>query len=220
MIVKICGITNADDARLALEAGADWIGLNLVAGPRRITIEIATEIAASIDAPASAVALVLLDDNRLDATTAGELTAAGIRRLQLYGDVSPESVRTLADRGFESIAVFHVAGSASIDKINDFLENCGAAPPAYVLLDAAVPGQLGGTGRQADWNAIATARAEGRLDRWPPIILAGGLTPENVAEAISRIAPHGIDASSGVESAPGRKDQAKLQSLIAAAKGQ
>lgn len=219
MIVKICGITNADDARLALAAGADWIGLNLVVGPRRIPIETASEIAASVDAPASVVALVLLDDDRLEATIADELTAAGIRRLQLYGHVSPESVQALTARGFESIAVFHVAGSASIDRINDFLEKCGTAPPAYLLLDAAVPGQLGGTGRQADWNTIATAQAEGRLDRWPPTILAGGLTPENVAQAIRLIAPYGIDASSGVESAPGRKDQAKLQSLIAAAKG-
>ena len=218
MIVKICGITNTDDARLALQAGSDWIGLNMVAGPRRIPIETARQIAASIDA-AAAVALVRLAGGRLDATTATELTTAGIRRLQLYGDVSSESVRALADRGFESIAVFQVADAGSIDQINSFLEKCGTAPPDYVLLDAAVPGQLGGTGKQADWNTIATAQAEGRMDRWPPIILAGGLNPQNVAHAISLIAPHGIDVSSGVESAPGRKDQTKLQSLIAAAKG-
>ncbi|HNQ21598.1 MAG TPA: phosphoribosylanthranilate isomerase [Phycisphaerae bacterium] len=219
-LVKICGITTADDACMAVEAGADLIGLNLVAGPRRVTLAVAERILAVM--PDSANRAVLLLRLR-----AGRLTAAGGQLLashpglhvQLYGDISPPAVIELGREGVRCILVHHVESEDSFNSVRRTLEACAGHAPAYVLLDAGVPGRLGGTGTKADWDAIAEARGRGVFDGWPPLLLAGGLTPDNVAQAVRRAQPAGVDVSSGVECAPGCKDRAKVRAFIEAVRG-
>ncbi len=214
MLVKICGITNLEDAKFALDAGADRIGLNLVTGPRRLGLSVAVRILSRLDDPSRAVVLVRQDKGRIAETIARELRVLCVRQLQLYGEVTPAAVEHLAAEGFESIIVQPVIGDESLAALDAFLEGCGKERPSYVIVDAAAPGMLGGTGQRADWGAIARARAAGRYDRWPPLIIAGGLTAENVAEAIDVLAPAGVDVSSGVERGPGLKDPAKIEAFI------
>ncbi len=243
MLVKICGITNIDDARYALSAGADWIGLNLVAGPRRIELLAAERILRQLDDPSRVIALVALDQDRMPESLIAALGAHGVHRLQVYGERTPPvnrlapvdrlalvnrlavvnrlagAFRRLAAEGFALITVQPVADDASLASLDALLTSCGEDRPGHVLFDASVPGALGGTGRRAAWDVIARARAEGRYEHWPPVLLAGGLNPGNVAEAVRRLSPAGVDVSSGVESAPGRKDRQKIEAFIAAARG-
>jgi phosphoribosylanthranilate isomerase len=225
MLVKICGITNIDDARYALSAGADWIGLNLVAGPRRIELLAAERILRQLDDPSRVIALVALDQDRMPESLIAALGAYGVHRLQVYGERTPPvnrlagAFRRLAAEGFALITVQPVADDASLASLDALLTSCGKDRPGHVLFDASVPGALGGTGRRAAWDVIARARAEGRYEHWPPVLLAGGLNPGNVAEAVRRLSPAGVDVSSGVESAPGRKDRQKIEAFIAAARG-
>ena len=238
MIVKICGITNADDARLAFDAGADWIGLNLVAGPRKIELDTARAVLADLPDASCIVALLRIEDiayapaRSADAKSAGNrsipsrpnhglikgLLALGLRRLQLYGTATRQALAYLHQRGIEAIQVHHVGNSAALDELETSLAELEGLRPDYVLLDAADWGRLGGTGQRANWDAIAQARRDGRTDSWPPFLLAGGLTPDNVADAICAIGPVGVDVSSGVESSPGRKDAAKVRAFVTAAK--
>lgn len=219
MLVKICGITNIEDAQVALSAGADWIGLNLVAGPRRIDLDAAEAILRALDDPAQAVALLALDDAGADQPTLSMLRARGVRRLQLYGDVTPESIARLDSAGFDCIVVLHVDNEAAFDSTDELMAACGDHRPSHLLFDTGSPQQLGGTGRLADWELIARARDGGRFDDWPPLILAGGLNPANISSAIERIRPAGVDVSSGVESSPGQKDREKVERFILAARG-
>ena len=218
MLVKICGITNIDDARFALKAGADWIGLNLVAGPRKIDPAAAEQIVTQLDDPSRAVALVQASNGRVADELLAKFRSMGLRRLQVYGDRIPEAVRFLVNEGFESIVVQSVADEASLASLDGLLAACGDNRPDYVIFDAAAPGQLGGSGRQANWEVVAAARANGRYSDWPPVLLAGGLTPGNVSEAIRKLAPAGVDVSSGVESSLGRKSSTKVKAFVIAAR--
>jgi phosphoribosylanthranilate isomerase len=218
MIVKICGITTLEDARCAIDAGADRIGLNLVSGPRRIELSTALTILAALPDASRVVALTKLEG--VDDPTLNILADHGVRRLQPYGPVTPEAIAALQDRGLETIFVHPVVDEPAFAGLDGFLAACTDARPNYVLFDAAVEGQHGGTGRRANWEAMAHARARGRYAHWPPVILAGGLTPDNVAEAVRLVAPVGVDVSSGVESAPGRKDPRKIGSFLTAVRGQ
>ncbi len=218
MIVKICGITTLDDARFVLTAGADWIGLNLVSGPRRIELPGAITILNGLSNPSNVVGLVILQDGVLDDSIVAALRDHGVRRLQLYGQVTPEALGLLRQAGFETILVHPVVDEHSLEALDAFLIACGDTRPNYVLFDAAVEGQYGGTGQRANWEAMARARARGRYAHWPPVVLAGGLTSDNVAEAIRLVAPAGVDVSSGVEAAPGRKDPRKVEELIKSAR--
>ncbi len=256
MIVKICGITTVEDARYALGCGADWIGLNLVAGPRRIEISAAVSIAAQLPDPSRAVALTAFpgatpynpplrrgEANSLPADLE-TLRRAGVLRLQVYGAVTAEVLGDLNGRGFETILVHPLADEASFDALENFLARCGDRRPDYVLFDApsfepqaeargssaesqalrspresGTISPLGGTGRRANWMALADAYTAGRYAAWPPILLAGGLTPHNVGEAIRVTHPVGVDVSSGVEMSPGRKDPEKVTAFVRAARG-
>jgi len=226
MIVKICGITDVDDARHALDCGADWIGLNLVSGPRKIELAAAVAIAGQLPNPSRAVVLTASpfqgggrgkgqDDRTLTA-----LHNAGITRLQLYGAVTNEVLGVLRERGFETILVQPVSDERSLAALDEFLAKCGGARPDYVLFDAAGGDRQGGTGRRANWSALAAAYAAGRYAGWPPVILAGGLTPGNVVQAVRTVHPAGVDVSSGVELAPGRKDHTKVRAFVSAAREQ
>lgn len=231
LIVKICGITRVSDARLALAEGADWIGLNLVGGPRRIDPAKALDILSKLPDPSAAVALVFVDDPELPRTLES-LAKSGVRRLQVYGNGSEPAIHRdvrctahpacspyalLATRGFEVIWVRHIRDAVDLRETGVVLRAC-QPQPHYVLLDTHVVGQQGGTGRRLDWAMLAEQKKSGQLDDWPPILLAGGLNPENVAEAISLFRPAGVDVSSGVESRPGVKDSERVRAFVAAAR--
>jgi phosphoribosylanthranilate isomerase len=219
MLVKICGITSVEDALQALAAGADWIGLNLVSGPRKIDLDRAIEIVQSLDEPSAAAVLWevkalpwLRDDLRA-------LRDAGVRRVQFYGQVSPKVLTEAASEGFETIVVWHVASQESLSEWDRFLQSCATTRPDYVLFDSRVEGQFGGTGIKADRNVLAATQPSNIRSDQPWVILAGGLTAENVAEAIARVRPFGVDVSSGVESQPGRKDHHQVEAFVRAVRG-
>jgi len=199
--VKICGITNPADGLAAAEAGADLIGLMFYDGsPRRVALPVAEEIARVMPPPVVKVGVFV---NPTEGLVSAAIARCGLNLLQFHGDEPPEFCTQF---GVMSMKAFRIRDAASL-----------AALPRYAtdawLLDAYSPERRGGTGGTFNWDFAIEAR---KFDR--PIFLAGGLTPENVAEAVRRVQPFGVDVSSGVESAPGRKDAAKVRAFIAAAK--
>lgn len=213
MRVKICGITSPADARLAADAGADAIGLNFVSGPRRIDAKRAGQILAALGEEICPVGLVKVQAGRLDPAIRELLQANHVRWLQLYGQVDASAVGQLSLEGFACIWPFAVRDSTFATQVNGQLA-AADPPPAMILLDAHDPSRPGGTGQRWHWQSLADARKKQQLDNWPPIILAGGLTPDNVARAIRTAAPDAVDVASGVESAPGHKDPAMLQAFV------
>jgi phosphoribosylanthranilate isomerase len=236
--IKICGITNVDDALSAATAGADAIGLNFYRrSPRYVAPRCAAEIIAALSADVVKVG-VFVD------SPAGEICRLfdelPLDMIQLHGDQAPEFLSQLANR--PTMRAFRVAPSdgrvgraqrappsrddsrtvgiahhACLRPIADYLARCGElhAPLAMVLLDALVPGQYGGTGKTADWSA---ARAYAAADGLPPLGLAGGLTPENVAAAIRTVRPAAVDVAGGVEWQPGRKNPVAVAAFVNAAR--
>lgn len=220
VLVKICGITNVRDAVHALDAGADWIGLNLVGGPRKVTIAFVLKVNENLRQPDRVV--VLGEHENLTIWKVDSFFESGIVHFQIYGQMSLNRQREMQERGCKVIHVQHVSGMESFDALDHYLEQRHEKLPDFLLFDAPIrveDGALGGTGRLANWRAIEMAQQQGRDRAWPPIILAGGLNPDNVAEAVQRIRPFAVDVSSGVEKSPGVKDRAKVEAFIAAAKG-
>ena len=208
--VKICGITTVEDALLAAAAGADAIGLNFYErSPRYVTTERAKEIC---DALPAGVAKVGVFVNSLAKGVLATSQRVGLDAIQLHGDEGPEILSALGD--LPIIRAFRCK-EATLDGVQAFLRLCGGSVPSAVLLDAHAPGHYGGTGQVLDWEAIH--RQRNKLAGLP-LILAGGLTPENVADAIRIAQPDAVDTASGVESAPGKKDPAKVRAFVAAAK--
>lgn len=214
MLIKICGITNTNDANLALSTGADWIGLNLVDGPRKIDLPTAAMIIKSLSEPARAVVLYFVKEEQIDPDVLTEFTDSGVRRLQLYGRVNSQTICQCAQAGLDTIYVQPLENKYSFDMLKTFLDQCDETRPDYILFDAVSINQLGGTGRQVDWKVLEMSRNMGDFDHWPPVILAGGLNPDNVSDAVHLVQPAGIDVCSGVESSPGVKDQTKIKRLI------
>jgi phosphoribosylanthranilate isomerase len=221
--VKICGITNVEDAIVAGTAGADAIGLNFYEKSSRCTtVECASQIALSLsELPIDRVGVfVNMSPVEIEAT----VKEGGLSSIQLHGDEPPEVVAHFAQPKRPARFPFHMQvirarrmDDRGVAAIARDLEECRAAGwgPAAVLVDAATPGRYGGTGETISWVGLADHR------RWlsdTPLILAGGLTPDNVAEAIRIVRPHGVDVASGVESAPGKKDPHKVRDFIAAAR--
>lgn len=200
--VKICGITSAEDAAAAVAAGADLLGFVFYEGsPRHVTVEQAAAIARTVSPFVVRVGLFVDAPPEL----VGEaLSACGLQLLQFHGDETPEYCRQFPAM---SMKAFRVRGADTIRVLPEY------ATDAW-LLDAFVPGQRGGTGHAFNWELAVEAVKRGK-----PVFLAGGLTPENVAEAVRQVQPYGVDVSSGVESAPGKKDHAKVRAFIQAAKG-
>jgi phosphoribosylanthranilate isomerase len=197
--VKICGITRLDDALLACELGADAIGFIFYKkSPRYIIPDEAMAIAEQLP-PYVARVGVFVDTPRDDIVTYREqikLTA-----IQFHGMYSLSELEQF-DRE-HVIAVVRVAESFQVSQLAQF-RNCATA----ILLDTHRKGLYGGTGETFDWQAAIDAKAYGR------IILAGGLTPDNVQQAAETVAPYALDVSSGVEAHPGKKDPAKLRQLF------
>lgn len=203
--VKICGITNLEDALAAIAAGADSLGFVFVPGtPRYITQERASDIIRRL--PPFVIRTGLFVD--ADETTIRRTIAeAGLDAVQLHGDEPPELGFALR-KSVRVLKAFRVRGPATLELLPQYQD----AADAW-LLDAYVPGAHGGTGARFDWNLATDAKRHGK-----PIILAGGLTPENVSEAIRTVAPYAVDVSSGVESSPGKKDPAKVTAFTRTAK--
>ncbi len=200
--VKICGITNAADAKLAVDAGADALGFNFYRlSPRYIAPEEAGRIIRRL--PRGVVAVGVFVDEPVDSVRriAG---AAGLDAAQLHGRERPASVRQVAAirPAVRVIKVFRVRRGFSVARLASYPE------VAAFLLDGFRSGFWGGTGARFDWEVARRAKRYGR------IVLAGGLRPENVAEALERVRPFAIDVSSGVEVRPGKKDPAKLKALM------
>ena len=199
--VKICGITNVDDALLACELGADAIGLNFYEkSPRCISPFMASKVIAKLPPFVSAIGVFV---NWQAAPVASLAKALGLAAAQLHGDESPKLVAETAKKVPVIKALPVGRGSAS----PPFSKYRGVTA---FLLDASHAGQYGGTGRTADWTVAQTSAKSHR------ILLAGGLTPENVAEAILAVRPYAVDVTSGVESKPGMKDPVKLRAFFEA----
>jgi phosphoribosylanthranilate isomerase len=199
MKIKFCGFTRDQDVRAALALGVDAIGLNLARGPRRISVERAAELARLVPAPALAVALFVDAD---EAAILAALDATGCGAVQLHGDEPPELAERLRRRA-TVIKAFRIADAASLAAVRGY-------PADLYLLDAAVPGQSGGTGSAWDHGLLAG------VDLGRPLMLAGGLNPGNVAAARARVRPAWVDTASGIESAPGIKDAARMTAFVAA----
>ncbi len=200
--VKICGITSTEDARAAVGAGADALGFMFYEpSPRCITPEQAAAIIAELPTHVAKVGVFV---DAAEATVRATAAAAGLDTLQFHGNEPPEFCAR-----FElwTIKAFRVKDSKSLGQLPSYKTDAW-------LLDSYVKGVPGGTGAQFNWELAVEAKRLGR-----PILLAGGLTPENAGKAVGQVAPFGLDVSSGVEAAPGRKDAAKVAALIANAKG-
>jgi phosphoribosylanthranilate isomerase len=201
VLVKICGITNAGDALAAAEAGADALGFVFYGpSPRYVSPSTAAEIIRVLPPHLVKVGVFV---NATKTLVTQALNACGLHILQFHGDEPPEQCGAF---GVMSMKAFRVSGP-------EFLSQLERYPTDAWLLDAYSPGKPGGTGEVFNWDLAVEARKKGR-----PIFLAGGLTAENIAEAVRRVHPYGVDVSSGVESAPGRKDHAKVAAFVRNAK--
>jgi phosphoribosylanthranilate isomerase len=202
LFIKICGITTVDDAETALELGADAIGVNLIAiSKRRVGENTLKRIVDRVNGRTPVIAVVAdLAVEELQHL----LSTTGVERVQLHGDEPPEVVTELGPKAFKAV---RVSGAEDVDKARDY-------PGEPLLLDAKVEGQLGGTGHVFDWSLAA------ELSRVRSVLLAGGLRPDNVAEAISQVRPWGVDVASGVEvpGDPRRKDASRMRAFIETAR--
>jgi phosphoribosylanthranilate isomerase len=201
--VKICGITNLTDAKRAIEAGADLLGFNFYArSPRYIKPAKARQIVRRLPKNISAVGVFV---NETEAKMLEIASAVGLSHLQLHGDESPAAVVRL-EKSMRVIKAIRVAKPFRPAQLTRFKR------ASAILLDGFDGRQRGGTGATFDWEIARRANSSGR------IFLAGGLTPENVGEAIRVAKPYAVDVCSGVEKTPGKKDPARMRNLMRAVK--
>lgn len=201
LIVKICGVTNTDDALAAATAGADALGFNFYEeSPRHVTLQTAAELVRHL--PSFVVKVGVFVDAPEDLVYRA-IADCGLTLLQFHGNETPEYC---AQFGLMNMKAFRVRDAASLDALTKY-------PSDAWLLDAWTPDKPGGSGQKFNWDLAVAACKLGR-----PVFLAGGLTPENVSEAVRKVRPYGVDVSSGVEVSPGKKDHAKVRAFIKAAK--
>jgi phosphoribosylanthranilate isomerase len=199
--VKICGITNLADGMAAAEAGADALGFVFYdQSLRGISIEAAAGLICQLPPFVMKVGVFV---NAPEDVVVRAIRECGLNLLQFHGDESPEYCLQF---GLMSMKAFRIRDAESLQALEMYRTDAW-------LLDAWTPDKPGGTGETFNWDLALAARGWGR-----PVFLAGGLTPGNVAEAVRRTQPYGVDVSSGVEAAPGRKDYAKVIAFIRAAK--
>ena len=225
--VKICGIKSLADALAAIEAGADYLGFNFY--PRSVRFieqQACAEITSTLKKEYQHVKLVGVFVNSSIAEVEDVLNTCSLHLAQLHGDETPEMVASFEGKAFKAIRLsadsetdsrtitdFAIRQSADSETdsrtITDFAKTRQGVGPA-LLVDAAVKGLYGGSGVTADWNSAA------ELAKKYPLLLAGGLTPENVVEAVRQVRPWGVDVASGVESAPGEKDPSRMKAFVRA----
>lgn len=206
--VKICGIRRPEWAVAAADAGADAIGLVFAESPRRVTVAEAARIATALPPWVTPVGVFVDESPERIRALAAEV---GLAAIQLHGDEPPDTPAKLAP--LKVIKAFRIAAPADLEAACQWrsaAEQAGRLPDAYLVDAAPRGGARGGTGQPADWGLAAQMVADGF---WP-LILAGGLTPENVAAAIVTVRPWGVDGSSGLESSPGEKDPEKIREFI------
>ena len=200
--IKICGLKTLPDALAAVEAGADYLGFNFYPrSVRYIGVEACVKITSVLKREYPEITLVGVFVNSPVDEIKNILGTCSLDLAQLHGDETPEMLNALDGKGFKAFrgAPQHLNGFARADA------------PA-LLVDASVKGAYGGTGVRADWSATA------ELARRYPLLLAGGLNLENVAEAVRQVRPWGVDVASGVESSPGEKDAGKMKAFVQAAR--
>jgi phosphoribosylanthranilate isomerase len=211
MHIKICGLTNLDDALAAIDLGADYLGFNFYPKSQRfIAPEDCAQITSALTNHASRLTphesrltLVGIFVNEPPARVAAILRDCGLDLAQLHGDETPEELAELKGRAYKGVR------GTGMKNLNDFVHN-GQTPA--LLLDAYSPNAYGGTGHTVDWAAARVIAEQF------PIFLAGGLTPENVADAIAQVKPWGVDVASGVEVSPRKKDHVKMRAFVEASK--
>ena len=198
--VKICGVMTPGDAVFAAECGADALGLNFYPkSPRFLTDAAARAMLRELTPFVAPVGVFV-------GTPASEVSATaarlGLRAVQTYTDAA---LPFAADEPAAYLPAFRVKDAADLDAIRAFVKACRCAG---VLIDSFVAGEMGGTGHRAPWDLLAG------FDPGVPVILAGGLTPDNVAQAVRAVRPWGVDVASGVESSPGVKDAGKVRAFV------
>ena len=203
--IKICGLTRSVDAEFADAAGVEYLGVIFAGGPRERTPAQARDTVAGRRARKVGV---FAEQSEQDIASVVE--TVGLQVVQLHGGADAERVeRVRAATGAEVWAVVRSADGALPDGAEELCEAADA-----LLIDALTPGTLGGSGVQVPWDRLGESLDA--LDYHPRIVLAGGLTPDNVAEAIDYVAPNVVDVSSGVESSVGIKDHARIRAFVAA----
>jgi phosphoribosylanthranilate isomerase len=207
--VKICGITRVDDLKMVAHAGADAIGLNFYPRSQRFLRE--EEAAGIVAALPAEIARVGVFVNEEPETILHVANTLALDYVQLHGDETFEQIRSLHGQAY--IRAFRL-GLDGFDTILQFLADCRQLDclPAAVLVDAHVSGQFGGTGTTVDWHQLGQRRTE--LEEIP-LILAGGLNPANVIEAIRAVRPQAVDTASGVECEPGKKSERLVEDFVA-----
>jgi phosphoribosylanthranilate isomerase len=194
--VKLCGLTRVADVVMALELGVDALGFNFVGGsPRQVTVDQARDLCAAVPPFTSRVGVFADQPPRVMEATAH---AVGLTCLQLHGDEPPEICGEIALPWYKA---HRVGGDFEPESVTRYRSST-------CLLDASVEGTLGGTGRTFDWTLARLTSAHAR------VIVAGGLTPLNVADAVAAARPYAVDVNSGVESSPGRKDRRLLTEFM------
>jgi phosphoribosylanthranilate isomerase len=199
--VKVCGITNLEDALAALDAGADMLGFNFYPrSPRYVSPLESRKIIERLPAAVSCVGVFVNEPSPADVERVAR--EAGLGAVQLHGDETPEYCRSL--RGLTTIKALRVGADYN-------LESAAAFDTDAVLLDAYVAGARGGTGHTFDWTLATLTR-----ERVPRLFLAGGLNPDNVGSAVAAVRPYAVDVCSGVETSPGRKSPELMRRFVKA----
>jgi len=206
--VKICGVTNLEDALIVTNVGADFIGFNFwPQSPRKISERNCKEIVLKLPPFITPVGVFVDEDIEQLKKIAKKCS---LKAVQLHGSETPDYCQKVSsETSLPVIKAFRIENEGSIEAIRPFLEAVN-----YLLLDAFVPGEPGGTGEVFNWDIALKAK-----DFNKPFFLAGGLTPENIGEAISKVAPFAVDVASGVERLPRRKDYDKVNKFVRTARG-
>ena len=198
--IKICGLTRPEDAAVAVSSGADALGVVLAPSKRQVTLDQAAAVFAHV--PPLVARVGVFRDARADKVWEA-VARLGLTAVQFHGDEAPETCAAAP------VPVIKTVGVGPDTLLGDLDAYHGSV--AALLLDTVVGGQSGGTGVAFDWYDVA-----GRLPRWAPVIVAGGLGPSNVSEAVRSLAPFAVDVCSGVEASAGVKDHALIESFCAA----
>ncbi len=198
-MIKICGITNLEDALTAANAGATHLGFIFADSPRQIQPKIAAEIISKLPASVKKVGVFVDEEIGKVNTIVRDCT---LDLVQLHGNEAPEYCQKMI---VPVIKAFRIKDKNSLDQLKDY-EDC----VQYFLLDTFAPDKAGGTGKTFDWELALEAK---KLTS-KPIILSGGLTVDNIELALHKVSPFGVDINSGIELSPGKKDQNKLKKII------
>ena len=201
-LVKICGITNAVDARVAADAGADAVGFVFAESPRRVNVEEARTI--SLALPENIIRVgVFVDEEPAEVLRISR--EVGLDLAQLHGDETPEAVTALRQGGVKVMKALRVRGAVSLEALDEYEVD-------LILLDAYSERVRGGTGQRFDWEVAKSSTGRDN------IVVSGGLSPENVRDAIEFFEPYGVDASSSLEDEPGRKNSERVRRFVLAAR--